>query len=391
MAHDSPIVITKDFQLLLCCASPKPDYRRIRAIAAAISNWQPILELSEGHGVLPMLRQGLKSACWDIVPQTIKKELDRLASESIRKNLRFTGELFRLIDKLQANRIPVVVFKGPVLSQTLYGNLSIRQFADLDILVKKVDLRRAEDMLICDGYAPQFADRAFRHAFLYYQKQYAFLNEATGNCVDLHWQFSRRGLTFPVHASEVWGRLRAVKVANRTVQTLSEEDLILFLAAHGTKEGWQRLIWIADFARLLQNHQDFDWSALVDRARQSRCSRSLLLAINLAFTLLNAPVPSNLVDIACTNSAVNSLSKKAQFRLVTATPQSELSDFATSLHAHDHLWQRLRAIFTVITTRTVGDHKAMPLPRSLWAIYYLTRPFRLAAKTFGRLSKNTQP
>jgi hypothetical protein len=38
-----------------------------------------------------------------------------------------------------------------------------------------------------------------------------------------------------------------------------------------------------------------------------------------------------------------------------------------------------------MTTRTVGDYQAMPLPKSLWGLYYLTRPFPLA----GHVAKNS--
>jgi hypothetical protein len=42
--------------------------------------------------------------------------------------------------------------------------------------------------------------------------------------------------------------------------------------------------------------------------------------------------------------------------------------------------QKARAIRRLLTTRTVGDYVSMPLPRPLWRIYHLTRPFRLATK-----------
>ena len=57
-----------------------------------------------------------------------------------------------------------------------------------------------------------------------------------------------------------------------------------------------------------------------------------------------------------------------------------MGEFFDSLNMHDQLRHRLRPVATLLTTRTVGDYEAMPLPKPLWGIYYLMRPFRLAGK-----------
>src|SRR5262249_17631077 len=212
------------------------------------------------------------------------------------------------------------------------------------------------------------------------QGQYAFRDSNTGISVDLHWRLSAMGVTFPLHSAEIWSRLEKVKIAGRTVLTLAHDDLALFLAAHGTKEGWRSLIWVCDFAELLRKYQDIDWVAVLDRAHRSHSSRSLLLAIDLASTLLDAPAPAALVDRASENSAVRALAKKARLRMLRTVPEGDLRDFLNGLNTHDRLRHRLWPVATFLTTRTVSDYQAMPLPKSLWGIYYLTRPFRLASK-----------
>jgi hypothetical protein len=171
-----------------------------------------------------------------------------------------------------------------------------------------------------------------------------------------------------------------VTIAGRTVLTLAHDDLALFLAAHGTKEGWRSLIWVCDFAELLRNYQDIDWVAVLDRAQRSHSSRQLLLAIALASTLLDAPAPAALIDRAWKNSAVRTLAEQAKLRMLRAVPEQEPEEFLNSLYTHDRLRHRLWPVATLLTTRTVSDYQAMPLPKSLWGIYYLTRPFRLASK-----------
>jgi hypothetical protein len=155
---------------------------------------------------------------------------------------------------------------------------------------------------------------------------------------------------------------------------------MLYLAAHGAKDGWRRLIWVIDFAQLLRRCRDMDWVKILERAQRSYSSRALLLAIDLASTLLDAPAPANLIDKARANSAVQALSEKVRLRMFGTSSPGELSEFMNSLSTHDLFRYRLWPVVTLLTTRTVGDYEAIPLPKLLWGIYYLTRPVRLALK-----------
>jgi hypothetical protein len=258
------------------------------------------------------------------------------------------------------------------------GDLSLREFSDLDLLIHRHDLAKAEDILLACGYTAQFPDRDYRTAFLSYHGQYAFRRGQTDLWVDLHWQFSGDGLVFPLWAAEVWPRLIEETIAGRTVPSLAHDDLALFLAAHGTKERWRRLLWLCDFAEFLRRNQDLDWIAILERAARSHSSRQLLLAVDLAATMLDAPAPAELLDRARYSPAVQSLARRAREGMLLTAPKGRW-EFRFGLNTHDKWLHRLLPIKALLTTRTVGDHQAMPLPKSLWGLYYLTRPLRLAA------------
>jgi hypothetical protein len=372
----------KEFQLLLHCARSRPDAGSVRDLVNKDIDWQLLLRLGARHCVRPMLLQTLKAVCWDAVPQEIQIKLTHFNKANAQKNLRLVAELLRIVDLFQQNAIPNAVFKGPILAHSVYGHMSLREFSDLDIIVREVDLSKAENILIARGYQADFAeaDRDYRSAFLDYQGQFAFRHGRMRTSVDLHWQLSRNGMAFPLHSGEIWSRLGQVTIAGRTVLTLAQEDLALYLAAHGTKEGWRSLIWVCDFAGLLRKCQDIDWTEILDRAHQSHSARPLLLAILLASTLLDAPAPKELIDKAHSNSAVRALAEEARLRMLRPAPQGELREFLDMLNTRDRLWHKLWPVATLLTTRTVGDHQAMPLPKPLWGIYYFTRPFRLAGK-----------
>jgi hypothetical protein len=372
---------TREFQLLLYCATSQPDVGRIAEVVREDVDWQILLDLATRHRVQPILCQTLKSVCWDIVPLRIKRQLEHSYMLNVQISLIFAAELLRLLDQFQQNGIALSAFKGIILAQLVYGDLSLRQFSDLDIIVHEPDLPKSEDILTALGYEPDFPDRDYRSSFLRYQGQYAFRHRETGISVDLHWRLSAKGEPFPLQPAEIWSRLGEVKIIGRRVPTLVLDDLVLFLAAHGTKEGWRYLNWVCDFAELLRKHQNIDWKSVLGRAQASNCLRSLQLAMVLSSTLLDAPVPAELMQEARKTFAVQQLAERAKLRLLRPISEDELSQFLTTLNTHDRLMYRLWPVATLLTTRTVGDYQAMPLPKPLWSLYYVIRPFRLAIKS----------
>ena len=377
---------TREFQLMLACARSRPDAQSITELLRQNINWQALLRLARQHYVRPMLFKSLKSVSWDAVPQTTQIELERFNKTNVQKNLLFTAELIRLFDLFHQNQIPIATFKGPILAMSVYGHLALREFSDLDLLIQEADLRKAEDILTARGYRADFLDEDYRTAFVSYQGQYAFRQSKSGISVDLHWQFSSKSVAFPIQSTEVWSRLGRVTIGGRIVPTLAFDDLALFLAAHGTKEGWRNLGWLCDYAELLRNCHDINWDVVLARAKRADCSRMVLLAMFLASTLLDAPAPADLVQKAHNLSAVRALAQKARSRMLQPESQGEDWKLLNGLNTHDRFWRRLwPVVTTLLTVRTVGDYKAMPLPKSLWRIYYLIRPFRLASKAAHRV------
>jgi hypothetical protein len=380
-------MIPQEFQLLLYCARSRPDAGLVRALVGKRVDWQELLKLATQHCVRPMLLRTLKSVCWDAVPPDIKLELTHFDKANVQKCLLFTGELLRLLALFQRNHIPIATFKGPILAHSVYGSISHREFSDLDVIVPEAELSKAEAILTACGYQADFADRDYRSAFLSYQGQYAFRNRNTGVSVDLHWRLSSKGVAFPIQSAEIWSRLEKVTIAGRTVLTLAHDDLALFLAAHGTKEGWCSLNWVCDFAEFLRKYEDIDWVGILDRAQRSHSSQPLLLATFLAWDLLGADAPLSLIYEARSNASVRTSAEEAKLRMLHPQKETEIGKFMSGLRTYDRLRHRLLLIIALLTTRTVGDYEAIHLPKFLWGTYFFTRPFRLTGKAVKMITR----
>ena len=189
--------------------------------------------------------------------------------------------------------IEAVPYKGPVLAACMYGNLALRQFVDLDIIVRRRDVFRASDVLQSVGYRPNFPLTRAQEAG-YLRSRYAVELERDDGyfAVELHWEVAPRYFAFPLDTERLWARLDQVSMYDTTVRTLAPEDLLLMLCAHGAKHLWEKLGWICDIAELVRTHRGMDWDRVAAQARELRSERILGLGLLLASDLLGADVPS---------------------------------------------------------------------------------------------------
>src|ERR1700674_2020415 len=129
------VASSPELELLLACCSALPDRVGADGIQQIISqpfDWNRLLHLGEHHGVIPHIYRELRG----LAPQDELGALRRAYEENVRKSLRLSGELIRILRHLQSHGVGALPYKGPVLAQVLYGDVSQRQFSDLDILIR---------------------------------------------------------------------------------------------------------------------------------------------------------------------------------------------------------------------------------------------------------------
>ncbi len=99
---------------------------------------------------MPLVYRQLKSAA-GIAPESLAPMRSEFYGNAL-SNLHLTRELARLAGLLSATSIEAIAFKGPILALQAWGDLALRQFNDLDLLVHAADAARVVDLLIEDGY-----------------------------------------------------------------------------------------------------------------------------------------------------------------------------------------------------------------------------------------------
>jgi hypothetical protein len=340
-------------------------------------NWDYLFATAQAHGVLPLLHKHLIGTA---VPTHFLSRLKRQSVANSQNVLHLIAKQLRVYKLFKQNGIPVALFKGPLLAQMAYGEISLRQAGDIDVLINRRDFKHARTLLESLGYEmsprltpAQLASHLSNHCEL------QFMCDEWFTVVDLHWDLAPRSFVFNLHADEVMSRLQSVSLAGTTVETFSPEDLVLYLSMHGAKHLWRRLEWIASLAESLRAIPELNWGLLVQRGERAHATRMLALGLRLVEKFSDVSIPPHVLSQVDADSSMLRMSEQVHDQLFNTfgaadSTETNLYNLRIMDRKRDALISTLRAIFVP----TLPDWQALALPALLHSLYYAFRPLRLS-------------
>jgi len=296
------------------------------------------------------------------------------------RTLWLTVELLNISQHLAARGLEVLPYKGPVLAESLYGNVALRQFSDLDLLVRAPDLPALRSALVELGYKPglQLAQAAER-AYLKSGYEFPFDGAQGRNLVELKWQILPRFYSIAFEVDKFFERAVGVDVAGHKLRTLCDQDLMLVLCVHAAKHGWVQLCWLRDIAQLARS-QALDWKALRLQAERLGIARMVAVTFLLSHRLLATALPRQL-DVQGDAAAevlaqriVRQIAGDAEFN-----PES-IGYFRLMMDLRERRRDRASLAWRLWVTPSAGEWSAIRLPGPLFPLYRVVRMFRLAAR-----------
>lgn len=306
--------MTPEQKLLLLCARPYPtpnQVEQIRVFLQSTLDWQEILFQANNHGLSQLLFHTIQAIEGAALPETVHQTLKHRFDHAIRQNLFHTAELIRILHLLEAAGITAVPFKGPILAEQLYGNLALRVFLDLDILIHPQDRERVRQILTDDGFIHQFhPDSAFQ-----------FVKTRSQTILEIHWEAISFGSDWlrklttkplPTTLEHLAPRLQQTRLGGKQSITLSPEDMLLILTIHGSKHWWSRLNWLSDIAALIHAYPTLDWEWVLEQVNYWKIRRLVFLGLNLAHQHLEVKLPNSVLEQLKTESNIDKLSRQVQ-------------------------------------------------------------------------------
>ncbi|MFN6537643.1 MAG: nucleotidyltransferase family protein [Nostoc sp. EkiNYC01] len=392
-----PIKVKRpEIELLLCCTRTHIDSEtaeRIKTLLQQNIDWTLLIQIATYHGTIPLLYQSLNKIGKEAIPQTVLTQLQNRYHANASRNLFLSHELLKILKLFEANKIPAIPFKGLVLAASIYGNLAMRQFSDLDILVRQQDIVKAQELLIAQKYQLEADHYGWQQTFVHSQKPEIV--------VDLHCELTPLSY-FPFKLPDfktLWQRSRSLSLNGESIIDLSFDDLLIILAvqvARAVNEGRESLAQICDLAELLRIQQTSDWEELLHKVKSLELERLFFISLLIVNTLLNTPLPDQLKQAIQQQIQIDPTiviyAVRMQKQLFTEVKTPRLIQlFFQHLMIDGPLSRMPVRVYLVwqflsFTTRLAiidsnqEDREVFALPSSLSFLYYLIRPIRLVSR-----------
>jgi Uncharacterised nucleotidyltransferase len=383
MTSSSNQLVSPEKQLLVACARTKvepPIARQIRELCAAPLDWEFAVNESAVNSILPLVTRNISAVAADIAPAKDLERLTKGARANALRCLSLTAELIKITDLLRASGVQAMPYKGPVLAVGAYGDVTLREFEDLDVIVRQRDMAKIDEVVKNLGYRPNhpwvFQAGA---ASAIVPGEYDYRDESRGMIVEFHTESTLRHFPVRPDLEEMSKRLVAVAISGHEIPTFCPEDLLVLLCVHGSKDFWERISWIADVAEFLRSHPRLDWDATLRQADSLRAGRMVNLGLGLASGMLGGALPPEIAARVRRDSmaqaVASDISNRHRIREAPERGAGERFRYRRRMVAGGLAGWRYSVRLS--TQPADEDSAAMRLPRALWPLYPLLRPFRL--------------
>jgi len=369
-------------ELLLAFARTNVNKKNIEKLLESKGiNWDSFLRKAYSNKVLPLLYFHFKSINSDLIPLHYLSVLASHCERTVKSNLLLTSELLKILRLLKTENICVVPFKGPILTTSIYKNLSLRDFCDLDLLINEDDFCKVKNILKKDGYEPEFKFSKWQEeSFLKYHYESMFKNTKDTH-LDIHWRVVPTYFNETLKSNELINDSVEIELFGEKIRTLSPEDMLIVLCFNGAKDSWRELKMLTDVAELIQSC-DLQWEKVLQKSKKLKVEKILALGVVLANSLYQVQIPEEVLIKVQTDSSIKLLAEKVCSSMFNGTPQFVNIKQQSLFHLKvlDNYFQKIKYCIDFTLTPTIGDWQFLSLPKYFSWLYCFIRPIRLIKK-----------
>jgi hypothetical protein len=280
-----------------------------------------------------------------------------------------------LLDALAAQRIGVILLKGVGLIERVYENIALRPMVDVDILVRKTDVRRALAALQAGGYQTTGPEIAPETTLEYENEIMLWKRDRLDWVLELHWSlFDSPFYQNRLPEDALWRAAVPVTLDGVPARILSHENELLHLCGHlALHHRGTGLLWWNDIAEFITvYHDSLDWDMLISQAADLDLLLPLQTILPIAAGQWAAPIPGSIIEQLAGHSP-----KPAEIRVfeqLTADRRPPVQRLLDDLHGLPDRGEQLRFLWrNVFPSGEYMDERYGIRHPALRPIYYFLR------------------
>jgi len=373
--------LSLDIQLIIECSQHIPNKKKIKDLISNIEDWYAFIDLAYAHGVFPLVYKELKSYETEI-PQDVLQTMKTDNMSIVKQNMLMSAELIKVMKILEENNIEALAFKGPTLAQMAYGDITLRQYMDLDILVNKKDIYKTYKLL--QNTYTRDIERSESQEKIWFKYAHDLGLTAKNNVhVEFHWQMLDSDHPINLENINFFQNTHQIKINNYPISVISNEEFLIYLCVHGSKHLYERLEWIVDIDRFI-NFQKIDWKKFDNLIEGKNYQKFVYLGLYMANFLFGTKIGiseyKNNNDIQKVTSHIFNLWQKNSDFTNKDNIRHMLKLFSSTL-------DKIYYIHKVYLKPTFTEYWYIDLPKPLYFLYYPLRQYLLMKKYFSNKNK----
>jgi len=358
--------------LIIECCKINQNSKYIEENIIKIKDWNQFINLAYAHGVFQLVYHGIKKN-HSLIPKNILKKFQYYNMQIVKQNMLMTAELIKIIKLLEVNGINVIPFKGPVLSQLAYGDVTLRQYVDLDILVKKNELNTIINILKNNAYSKLYTEADFKHVFFDLSHDLSLLSHNNIK-FEFHWRLLNDNYLTNLNSIDILQNPIRVKLHNYTITTFSNEIYLIYLSVHGSKHNWERIEWLLDIVYLIKSNS-LDWEACYRLIKISNCENIVLTTLKLSHDLFELNLNDDLLK-KINEKKISQYSRRLKKEIFNNFFNVTLANEKKATLLQLELIEGFKNKFLFIFSRfepNKSEFNLIKLPKYLGFIYYIIR------------------
>jgi len=266
----------------------------IESILGLDLDWRKLIKKASDEGVSPLLFHNLKKFQSQI-PESAVGQLKEIYILNTARNVHTYRKLKPLLQAINDSRLKVAVTKGARLAETLYPDIGLRFFADVDLIVHPPDWPRLKEIIEKLGFCGDEYDKKFstqKREKLYWNFSPVFKKDRLN--IEMH--FNYPGLGIPISMNhDLWDCSQSVELFDTEARVFSPEYELCILCTHVQQHDYSRLIWLTDIAELA-SREELDWDKIIYICREEEICASVYYGLYLVSGLWPRTISKNILD-----------------------------------------------------------------------------------------------
>jgi len=234
-----------------------------------------------------------------LFPHTVKTKLQQVYYKTFSRSSILYDHFQKIAETFASQNIPVIVLKGIYLSEWLYQDIGLRQFSDIDLLVKEEDGEKCLKILSNLGYKPSEISLSelvlSKFELIHYPAMIL-----DGVSVEIHIKLHSENEKYNILVTELWKNAVPTTINGIDVFTLNTYDLLIHLCLHLDKHfktGHVQFTCFNDITNLLERVSDtLNWTKFTESCKLYKCEEIVFKYIIMTNIYMQAFVPTDIIQ-----------------------------------------------------------------------------------------------